>query len=698
MVVVYAARWKFNHVMLTGWRRLATYLTILVFILSILLIALLITSVSMAGSQGSGFQNETVIWKADCTTTAQANLWIHLAINIFATGILASSNFFMQVLAAPTRHEIDKAHASGGWAEIGCNSIRNFRLLSRRKIFLWFLFTLSSVPLHLIFNSCVLESKASKGFFEIIASDGFLTDSHWSLPGVAGISSSFDKAYEPIIAKIQKDAKSMENWERIDIKKCYNRYSRWGRVVSDYRHVIFVVKFWNGTRIDGWDKAQLLNDSSAPHSVNTLWDYQLFIQTDSVAAVRGVVDNKGWPRASDFLGFSNTHIDPGGGRLDLLSGDYDAGIPEMVVDHCISEASSSQCRILIANRLLLIVCIMCILKSFLCIFTLLSLRATRHDEPLMTPGDAIASFIAKPGADTRGMCTLSSKTQDTYAKGTAYGSPEGLSPWLRTKRTAGKAIPWHIWILSFLLIGICLATGLALCIIAVRDQPIIESQFQRSASNSAIRGSCTVFSSLRVTNPTGQQRSTYRLQLPYRWSIPLLTFSTVLHWVYSNCIYVNHYDYYSPVPPYNHDSSSYGLQYSSIAILVALVLSTIIAIAPLIFSRVRLPGDIVLGGNNSQVISAACHCIPPTPSLKGSKSPAVTIQTMTVVDNEEMMETLLRPGSDDTGTQRRLQEMAENQLKWGEVLDGSRQDNIGHLAFGSKEQGIVEPIEGKLYK
>jgi hypothetical protein len=50
------------------------------------------------------------------------------------------------------------------------------------------------------------------------------------------------------------------------------------------------------------------------------------------------------------------------------------------------------------------------------------------------------------------------------------------------------------------------------------------------------------YASLRVTHRKGKQRSTYRLQLPYRWSIPLLGISTLLHWLYSNCIYVGIYE------------------------------------------------------------------------------------------------------------------------------------------------------------
>lgn len=43
---------------------------------------------------------------------------------------------------------------------------------------------------------------------------------------------------------------------------------------------------------------------------------------------------------------------------------------------------------------------------------------------------------------------------------------------------------------------------------------------------------------LRVTSPKGEQLSTYRLQLPYLYSIPLIIGSIVLHWLVSNAIYV----------------------------------------------------------------------------------------------------------------------------------------------------------------
>lgn len=43
---------------------------------------------------------------------------------------------------------------------------------------------------------------------------------------------------------------------------------------------------------------------------------------------------------------------------------------------------------------------------------------------------------------------------------------------------------------------------------------------------------------LRVSDPRGEQISNYRLQLPYKYSIPLISISIVLHWILLNAVTV----------------------------------------------------------------------------------------------------------------------------------------------------------------
>lgn len=78
------------------------------------------------------------------------NSYLHFAINLLSTILLSSSNYCMQCLSAPTRKEVNTAHAKGVWLDIGIPSMRNLRYIDRRRVILWGLLGLSSLPLHLL--------------------------------------------------------------------------------------------------------------------------------------------------------------------------------------------------------------------------------------------------------------------------------------------------------------------------------------------------------------------------------------------------------------------------------------------------------------------------------------------------------------------------------------------------------------------
>jgi hypothetical protein len=83
---------------------------------------------------------------------------------------------------------------------------------------------------------------------------------------------------------------------------------------------------------------------------------------------------------------------------------------------------------------------------------------------------------------------------------------------------------------------------------------------------------------LRVSRPEGEQRSTYRLQLPYRYSAPLMGTMAVLHWLVARSIFlveINVFDY--DANPMAEKVSACG--YSSMAIVLALFVSGAIILA-----------------------------------------------------------------------------------------------------------------------
>lgn len=91
-----------------------------------------------------------VLYEGDCDRVDQLNTGVHLLINLLSTVLLSSSNYSMQCLSAPTRNDIDNAHARRMWLDIGVPSIHNLRRISKKRALVWALLGLSSLPLHLL--------------------------------------------------------------------------------------------------------------------------------------------------------------------------------------------------------------------------------------------------------------------------------------------------------------------------------------------------------------------------------------------------------------------------------------------------------------------------------------------------------------------------------------------------------------------
>ena len=91
-----------------------------------------------------------LLYVGDCGVTKTAITYSSLAINVMSTLPLGASNAAMQCLCAPTRAEVDKAHASGSWLDIGISGLRNWSLMGRWRKLAWGFILLSSLPLHLL--------------------------------------------------------------------------------------------------------------------------------------------------------------------------------------------------------------------------------------------------------------------------------------------------------------------------------------------------------------------------------------------------------------------------------------------------------------------------------------------------------------------------------------------------------------------
>jgi hypothetical protein len=156
---------------------------------------------------------------------------------------------------------------------------------------------------------------------------------------------------------------------------------------------------------------------------------------------------------------------------------------------------------------------------------------------------------------------------------------------------------------------------------------------------------------LRVTTPRGAQRSTYWLQLPYIYSIPLIATSATLHWLVSQSIFYVRIQAYLHGKEYPDDSTD-AVGFSPRALLTLAVLTLVVLTVGISLGLRRLDTRIPLAASCSLALAAAAH----------------------------------RP-EDDV-------DAASHPLKWGEVLD-SGSETVGHCCFTSLE--VKEPVLGRQY-
>ncbi|KAI1108456.1 hypothetical protein F5Y14DRAFT_83968 [Nemania sp. NC0429] len=179
-----------------------------------------------------------MLYDNDCTTVNDLDRYLHLLINILSTGLLSASNYCMQLQAAPTRAEIDRAHRQGRWLDIGVPSLRNLAFISNWRRFSWALLAISSVPVHLIYNSAVFQTLASNEYAVAVVKDSFIQGSPWSLTtaqtnqqGAISWNQSYTHPINPeavdmstTIAEVQQ-AVMNDQYKPMNISACFDFYN-----------------------------------------------------------------------------------------------------------------------------------------------------------------------------------------------------------------------------------------------------------------------------------------------------------------------------------------------------------------------------------------------------------------------------------------------------------------------------------------
>jgi hypothetical protein len=202
------------------------------------------------------------LYMGQCNRVNTWNTALHAIINILSSILLSASNYATQVLASPTRSECDKAHARRDWLDIGISGLRNLTRISWQRRILWALLGISSIPIHLLFNSAVFKTLDANEYTYYVVSEDFLEG--------APIS-SYDPA--PELNAFAPELNGTRPWHDADLKAARERYHE---NIALYEHLspLECISKYGGTFVSGYSNLFLVT-KSADADMNVFYDKKI---------------------------------------------------------------------------------------------------------------------------------------------------------------------------------------------------------------------------------------------------------------------------------------------------------------------------------------------------------------------------------------------------------------------------------------
>lgn len=120
-------------------------------------------------------------------------------------------------------------------------------------------------------------------------------------------------------------------------------------------------------------------------------------------------------------------------------------------------------------------------------------------------------------------------------------------------------------------------------------------------------GYATGRKALRVSKPSGAQRSTYWLQLPYRYAIPLMIAMSVLHWLISQSLFLICVAIRDSTGWQDPTRSVYGCGWSPLGLFFSIILGGLLIVNLIAHGFRRYTDKMPILSSCSLAISAACH-------------------------------------------------------------------------------------------
>ena len=441
--------WRQRH--LTGWRfgaSLSCSMAILVFLIN--------ASVMIWASAKHTLVDGTgTLYKGNCAKAKSLNTWVQLAINILSTILLTASNYCMQCLSAPTRQELDVAHAKRKHLEIGVPSFKNLRNINRRRVILWVVLGLSALPLHFVhvsdsiswerrtdsdcrYNSVLYLTIQANTYTIMVGPENFIEN---------GANNSAYYQYGLWTASVAASAKHFRariqagELRNISSDECFKAYNH--QYVSAWRDVLLIE---NSTVLCGYvsylfdETVHACNEPNANYTLQ-MGNVSSLIQSDldsgsysypgsnpprndsiiyspecgtgngsftkqphtvPCASLPTAYPSNKWqcPEANSSYCPSRTDHKTTWISLDGVS----------KIKNCWAEPVKEECTLKFNLYIGVVVLLSNLLKAVCMCYTLISVKAST----LITIGDAIQSFMENGDEYSKGTCTFSDERIDEY--------------------------------------------------------------------------------------------------------------------------------------------------------------------------------------------------------------------------------------------------------------------------------------------
>ncbi|PLB45493.1 hypothetical protein P170DRAFT_389378, partial [Aspergillus steynii IBT 23096] len=602
------------------------------------------------------------LYSGQCTRSSHWATGLHVVINVLSTILLGASNYVMQCLGAPSRTDIDQAHSKSRWLDIGTFSLRNFAVMGIRRKILWLLLLISSTPIHMVYNSAVFSSISTfdYGVF-MIPNDLSPTESL-----VNDVNTNSSKAFQSHVgsdATVVREQIFNGSFTNTTIADCLAKYNV--EFNTQYSTLIFVADreyFHNTSSLRGMNMRGL----NSPYSIYN------DLQEHPYGLVNWTMNRWYWSYRVPFYWFDNpvqivlpSHclIKEEEQRCQLF---FSLPLAIVVI---ICNATKAVCMLLAARvkRRDLLLTVGDALASFL----------TRPDSTTrgrcllsraeIARGPQAWSFPAATFGPLKGYALQQQPPVPTSHPLESPSAVPEIHPSLLPQRKRWyQAASWNRWAVVLFFFISCIITTIYLfsrAIIAAESfKSAMDLGFGQTSADNMIKYlstnmialvllantpqivlsvlyfltnstlTCMLVAAewdryarhrrpLRVSWPRGQQRSTYYLSLPYRYSIPLLVLSATLHWLLSQSIFFVSIKTYPVDKAEVPGPSSRGCCYSPMAMFITLW-GVILALGLLLGIGTRRFGShMPLATHCSAAISATCH--PPDGDEGAAQKPVI---------------------------------------------------------------------------